>query len=442
MIRFREREFIGKVVSKEQSMYITIVTMCLYVVLTNCAVSLLNTLFVAAILCLLIISPIEIGFSIIVFGEAFLGYSAIPFPLPFGSSINVVTVWNVAMLIYAFRIIIKDNFSILKKKWLLVLLVIVFFALEFFGNSIKGAVNRSTMIIACYSFIAYFHSDREKRVMIAKSIIVMTLFIFVYGMLHLNLSYTAEGFRFAGVKDANNFALMCNISLFYILFEKRIFKHDLTYLCITPILILGCLITVSISGICTMAVLIFAFACLYNKKYRAIAVLVLIVFALVLGVIFPLLLTSEIGTLSYLAQRIYQIVENLKEGDYGSATTNRSDIWVQYMDLFKSFNFGDKLFGNASAVKDWMNSIKGNLASHNSYIDILLTYGFFGLFVLIALIINAIVSNAKEKDYKSLLLTLLLAINLFFRSIDSFLFFGLMLGCKAFNYTRRKDNAV
>ena len=412
--------------------------LCAYVVFTNCTVPILNTLFAAVLLCVVALCPMEIGLSVTLFLTMFFGFSVIRFPMVI-SGINMNTIRNVVALLFAFRVVAEKNFKFFKKLNFLLPFILYMFLMEFIGDTLTMAISRATMIIACWKFIKIRTTDARAFRTVEKLLIMMTLFTFIYGLIHIDISYGKDGFRFAGVEDPNNFALNCNICLFFIFSDKELFKNQLYKIAIVTALVIGCLLTVSMSGIFTLLALFVAFFCIFNKKYRAIGILLLIILALLVGVVFPLLISSEGGVFSFMAQRINLIYDSLLKGDMGTATTDRSDLWEQYMGMFDRLSVKDKFFGVPTLIEKWMAASEENLASHNFYIDTLISYGYIGLALYLGLLAYAIYTNVRERKYKQLLICLLLTANIFFRSMNSVLVMSLAL-CYELPENRKGEN--
>ncbi len=401
----------------------------LYVVLTNCENAILNTLLACFLFAVVLLGKMEMGLCAIIFIAVFFGYSVIELPLIF-SGMNIVTVRNIVSLIFAFKVVTNNNFEFFKKVRFVMLLALYMFLIKLVGDSFNAAVNIATMILACWQFIRIRVTDKAVFRIIAKAVVLMTMFTFVYGILHPEVNEEVGGFRFSGVRDSNNFALMCNISLFLIFSDKELFKSKANKALTVIALVIGVLLSISLSGIFTLAVLCTVFGCIFNKKYRALFIVAFLVFALFVFMIVPILANSDAGIFTSISQRLISVFTALEEEDYSAATTTRTDVWETYMSMFDKFSQGEKLFGNQTVIREWMAESEKNIASHNYYIDTLLSFGILGLSVLLLLISYSVINSIRYKNYKQLIICVLLAANLVFRSMENVLVMSMMLCCQ------------
>ena len=133
--------------------------------------------------------------------------------------------------------------------------------------------------------------------------------------------------------------------------------------------------TVSLSAV---AGLIVFYILYFNFKYKGRSKGKLFVLFFVAIIVFHRIWRngSGISFVDNVLLRIKRTIDIVDAGDYGKATSGRTEIWLEYMQVFKESKLLTKLFGTG-----YLNQYRIQNFSHyahNSYIDILLLSGMFG----------------------------------------------------------------
>ena len=165
-----------------------------------------------------------------------------------------------------------------------------------------------------------------------------------------------------------------------------------------------------------------------NKVYSTIGVLVLVVLFLVLLLFGDGILISfaqNEGIIGDISKRFLDITESVELGDYQSATTNRTMLWSYYLERYNSMPFINKIFGSQNYLNQLIYSY---YASHNSYIDILVGCGAFGLILFVIMFICNLIRHIRENDLRFVIFNVIFLINLLFRTFSGFsLLFPIMI---------------
>ncbi len=194
------------------------------------------------------------------------------------------------------------------------------------------------------------------------------------------------GIAGAGTDDPNIAAMYLCIA-FAILLSSQNLK---IWMKIPLILLisLSLISTVSISGLLAFAVIAFAFVLFMNKNRKNVLIIVSLVVVLLIAIsVFPLLglsSESEINSTNYLEYyqtKLEEKIGHLQNRNFDDATSDRTVNTTNNLEYFSAQPIVNQIFGGNSA------NPLNILVSHNSFADILLRFGYFGLFTLIIIII-------------------------------------------------------
>ena len=138
-------------------------------------------------------------------------------------------------------------------------------------------------------------------------------------------------------------------------------------------------------------------------------------FASFLPTIAEIAKSSNISAISAIGQRLSSMISDLIVGNYNGFSSGRLGLSSQYIEAFSNYNIVQMIFGNAGNL----GTLKVALgrASHNSYIDILLSYGLFGIGLFLLYVINIFYSFIKKNEWKSLVVAVLFLIVAFSRTL-------------------------
>lgn len=296
-------------------------------------------------------------------------------------------------------------------------------------------------IITLVLFNAYFSSFLENDEIellydnIKRVIALSVFFSVIYGLVTNNFFIEQrsgyENKRFNGVKDPNYMAMYLNIGLIFTLSCKSfVYKKSQVVLVIT--LIVGLILTKSMSGIILNSLTILIYLLLFKKnnlvrfvkqhkkKVIVISTIVLTTFMIVSGSLINNYSKQthvneygvEVGN-----NRVSDILVSFKEKDYDRLTSGRTVIWRDYFKYINNKSVLNKVIGDGLIVDPVYSSYWGKkMFSHNTYIDLLNSMGILGLvltsiFVFVKIKKNKIFNFELQNEnfeYRLLMFILLL----------------------------------
>lgn len=389
--------------------------LCLYISITNLNGALFALPFVAFCLGYAILMPIQKTVGILLVNMVFLGYSYINLGPSIGISNYGFT--HLCYLMVGVRALLgsellrgKLKLSFVKLPFLLLALYLV---LRHLTASLENGIYELAMMMCIWYLLLSCKDDRMKQ-SLAIQFVTTVLLVFVYYIFQHGIYEPDSSGRFPGVRDANNFALHCNLCI--VMWNG--FCRDVpgkAKRIVNIILIIGVLITGSVSGVATMLVIL---AMLFFDKNRKMASGLLVVVAVLIIVLLTVVFVplEKLAGMGGIVERFVKVAQQLIEGDLQSATTGRYGLWEFYMEEFTSFSPKNKLFGDLSAVNRIMEMT--SYASHNAYVDYLLSYGIVGMVLLVINILHRIVTHLVRKEKILLLLNLVIVVNAFFRTLS------------------------
>jgi len=406
---------------------ITLYFLCLLQVITGFSNSYVNLVFVAVLYLALITLPFKEAFKLLPVIIVYFGYTYVNMSLPGGIIFGNRYVSNFFIAILSIKALISYSRSILSKRYLVFILLMLFLICQrfYYGEYFK-IIWLICSMVAGLSYIAVIKRDRKCLAAFIDVFVFILATVYIYNLLHLGKYETpsAEGFRglqFAGMRDGNNFSLQANLCL-ALIFAANLHKTK-KYRWFIGFLVISSVVTISLSGIFTTLCILFLAAMRYVIKDKRLLAIILCLFILLIMAspfVIDILARSNIKVITGIVERINLSKEYLIAGDFNKLTSYRTYLWGVYMDEYNALSPMQQLTGNAKVVQQVLD--KGTLASHNAWIDFLITNGILGTSLfLIQLVINMYINWRRNEAFNNYL-TAVFILNVFMRSID-----GLML---------------
>lgn len=239
------------------------------------------------------------------------------------------------------------------------------------------------------SFLVYIIGEKYKislneYVIILNFYIICVLYIVVYGLIltpnvitgfsSLTQSYGNEfkSFLFSN-HELGMYLVFAIIScLFCYHFHK---KNKIMYICFIFILLIGLVLTFSRTSMLALAIFLFVYILtLKNKKLK---------FVISIFIILLILLALDPSVSDF----IINIVFKSKH-----ATSGREEMLNFGINYFQNLDFVDKCFGVGAGQVNIISKSFGHSTLHNGFLQVLLTFGYFGLIILFGLLINSIIN--------------------------------------------------
>ncbi len=410
----QEKQMVKATIDKE-AIYVPLI-ICLYIALTNLK-GFFAVPFVLFSLVYLLARPSKYGIGILVINIMYLGYSYINIYPAAGMSnyayshysylFFAITVFREHCATNGMRFRIKANWG-----KTVVGIFFVYVAIRRFNVSITEFLY-IVFLMLCVFAISKTLSNIDNRRILGFQFLIIVLSVWVYFVLQRGVYLENDG-RFPGVRDANNFALYSNLCLILVNCYCKQIKTQYRII-INIILALGIIATISVSGFATMAVIFLFLLPKHSRKgvmwTLAVGVLILLA-SIVILVIPPQIFANMGGSIG----RIANIIQLIQLGDMNHATTGRFDFWIYYLERFQYMDFNLRLMGDLHLTSQ-IQSFLG-YASHNTYIDLLLTYGYIGIGLFVAGVILRLVDHVRNKDTGFMLASLVMIVNIIFRSMS------------------------
>lgn len=257
-----------------------------------------------------------------------------------------------------------------------------------------------------YTFVLDFRGSKNFWQKTFLAIIISTAFAVIYGKTqHTELNRWVSGLgstkQLFGTLGTTRFGLYLCISLIYPLyFESK--KYVRVLLCV--LLSVAVLQTVSMTAL-AMLIGVFSFYFFTSKQSGMtkvlITILIVIIFILLM-ILWPHI--SQIDIIRPIAQRIENIMSDIDAGNINEATSGRADLTTVYMNRFNNLPLLDRIFGGGIL------ETAGSWYSHNSYIDLLTYFGYFGIALLLILQIVRVFQYWRSPEFLQIILLKLLVI--------------------------------
>lgn len=412
-------------VSKEKAAMWAGIILTLLMAMTNGEVKIINTIYVVLTFAGILVFPLSFSLASMAGVAIYLGYSYIELTthIPFIQSAH--TFQNFFYIIVMVKIFYEEGIEFLWQARKSIILFMVYITFTYLGVT-KSYIVFFREIGMVYTLLWLFYDiskKGERSKMFMQAFMIILISVFIYNPLH-NITEASNSARFAGVRDANNFSICCNVSLVFLLFMDNFKKLALPI----AVMVIGCLLTVSVSGMVCM-IAIFSVYFLFKKGTMTAVVFIgiVIIVALMFGPIVSVIDAMNIPFLDAYIGRISDITHQLSLGNYDVATTSRTFLWELHMKIFNNLPTYKQYFGDPYFMSELLTD-EGILAPHNSFIDMLYSMGYIGtgLFLLVA--INTIIYYVKQKQPYFALISFIFLVNAFFRSLSGFsLYFPILL---------------
>ncbi|KRF60811.1 hypothetical protein ASG99_07695 [Bacillus sp. Soil768D1] len=243
---------------------------------------------------------------------------------------------------------------------------------------------------------------------IFKLFIFSTLIAIFWGLIHQNFILGGDQFismmRFSGTQEPNVMALYINISILFLLYLKWELKKK------APLFILlyiGLFLTVSMSGFMLNSIIICLFFLLNKNTFVNIKASIKYFFILLLFILSIIILKDHLSVLDIPLARLQEKINYVLEGNLNSATTGRTELSNRYFNEYKQLDVHQKILGiftfNNNNILTYFKLNKMNV-SHNTYIDMLFSFGILGMIVFFGYVFRTICLNIKTEYFKCLLI--------------------------------------
>ena len=242
-----------------------------------------------------------------------------------------------------------------------------------------------------------------------ESVLYGVSFSIIYGLIVGNyMIEQRNGFitkRFNGTIDPNFTAFYINVALVINMFRDRDKRESkcniIVNYVIYGILIIGLLLTKSITGITINIVSMIVFSLIkYKKNIKRIIfnrkrfLLLISIFLVIITVFGYFVIYKNYNNVHYdpygnvvANNRIADIIQSVKKMDINSLTSHKADDWHIYLNDIINSSFDKIMFGHGMYPELlYSDYFSKNVESHNTYIDFLRCYGFVGAIIIIIFI--------------------------------------------------------
>lgn len=298
--------------------------------------------------------------------------------------------------------------------------IIILISVLFYGvmNFLVGTRNLSGIGIGINVLIVIYatklYNDKYQYSEFWKALffvlLVSTLLSIIYGIINdTGLSRWISGMGYMpqlyGTLGTARIGMFIVASLIYPVFyiKKKVIRVGLSIL-----LTILAFMTLSITTIICL-LNFWAIVLIFKRKATFENVLKLfLVMILVLLILF--IFGSQIKEVSFIKPiviRVSSMIESFQMGDMKSATSSRSNLLDAYMDDFRELPIFNKIFGTFyinrfSIIIGYNNEIQNY--AHNSFVDILLYTGFFGVISIMLLLFKNLKFHKKRYEFLPILL--------------------------------------
>lgn len=400
----------------------------------------LNNKFIntIAILCVVLYIALSKGKNVLFIYPVvfiYMGYSNLNLET-IGFTLDISTSANIIYLLIAIKLIISSYILRINKWSILYFLVLIVCCLNILiTNKPSQALFMAAKLITVYNIITSIQLEKNNNQTddgftsgFILSLLIAIIGEVIYGVLFStpSLDNTWRSAQFGGVKDPNNLSLHCCLlfALTSIVNPHAVGKQLKNIIeILMPIIIFA---SISFTGIVTILVFL---AIVIWKRLNGIKKIVMSFFLFILLVVTSLinypellskLVNSKQSKIAALAQRINLMLIQYRTGNYERLTSGRTTLWKKYFVEFQNQRLHLQVLGNSGNLNDLVR--KFGIASHNVYIDFLISYGFIGSFLICILTLSNWVSKLHKRRYGNLIVNIVFAITFFSRSFDLSIF--------------------
>lgn len=412
-----------------------VITFCVfltaYVIMTNFSNPLLNTFFILITLIIALFVPGRFSIFLLPTLIIYFGFSF----LDFSNYLGIVKNQFITLYIFAF---VARNFLLFKKYhcfrdefWKVGLFACLLFCL-IIQKDLTSIIKLVFTGVFSILFVVCFKKDKSFSSLFTKSLFFALVSAVVYNLVAVYVLKVPDAQvqlyekRFSGAGDANNYSLWSVICILLFDYTKCI-KFKRHYYIALLFLIFGTIITISMSGIISLLLVLFVkffsigfFKKPFNNQHpnitKSFAVLATVLVLISIAAGLEALFNSNSITLKVF-QRVINIKSDIDAGDLSSATSSRSSLWEYYLDQWSLGSANQKMFGDYSVYRALLKN-EDLIASHNTFIDLLIVYGRIGLFVIVIYLFLSFFVKKRKKSKIEKLIVFIFALNIFFRSFD------------------------
>jgi hypothetical protein len=238
-----------------------------------------------------------------------------------------------------------------------------------------------------------------------KMFIISTCIAIIWGLIHQNFMFGGDQLvqmmRFSGTQEPNVMALYINISILFLLFLNWNIKNKIP---LFIFLYIGLFLTVSMSGFMVNLIIICLFI-IFNRNLNNFFISYFKYIVIFIFFIFLIVLFKDLPIIGVPLVRLQEKLNYVLQGNFSSATTGRTDLNSIYFDAFKQLNFYQKFIGiltfNNINILTFLGLNKINV-SHNTYIDMLFSFGYLGLIIFNLYIILCLYFKKKNEYFRCL----------------------------------------
>jgi len=389
----------------------------------------INTVFIVISLLVALFAPKTFGYSLYAGTIVYLGYSYIQLTNYISDTLSSSTYIHYLCLAVLINCVMRGDGILKQIKAMnpVYFIFIAWFSLSRIPLSYLSAIGLFVQCFFLWKLINEVKDDSRIFRSFFYALILALFSTYLYAAIWSELLSEDLKYGFCGARDSNNFAYLCNLCIVLLQYDKEI-KSKTKYI-LTFLLVIGVLLTVSMSGFASLMA-IFIASKIFKKKRGIVTIWVYILFftsilILVFGNTVLSTLATHSGIIGNITSRLTNIFGALKVGDYQSVTTNRTILWGYYIAQYQSMSFTQKLFGSQLIVTGLQ---KSYYASHSSFVDLLVGCGVLGLLIFIIMYISNLVKNLKNGDIKLAAFSFIFLVNLAFRTFSGFsLLFPIML---------------
>ena len=357
------------------------------------------------------------------------------------------TIFKIFVLISVMKLFLENKQLTLKcNRFLLIFFMLAAYVVMNLQDVLPGSVSIIicvlTMFMVCFSCYKMQDSEFFRRAMFGFAIFAVAAG--VYGVLHGNSRVvSAEGeamLRFCGTSSDPNIMGYKFVVGFVALWFTDFIKNKVLKFLIAGFLIYVIFRTVSTTAflaLCITFILIVALQEISINKLFIIAFCCVGSLLVIFNLENILLFLAEKEPFGLNVDRLLIQYYSFSLGDYSGATSLRTDIWDGYMDyFFHEQNLFSQLFGgnisNIYGVEKNFAKMSWGAAAHNTNIDILMSVGFVGLFLIYRSSLITLKSNVldykRTHDRLSAMRITVKLLTLFYTfSFSAFLSYGFMI---------------
>ena len=360
----------------------------------------------------------------------FMGFSNLTMNIV-GGTLDISTAANIIYLLMLIKLLYCNHVIKIYNGTGLYFLVLVICSLNILvTNKLSQAIFLVAKMFIIYHILSKLNEEKEEnteKIFTHKFIMALLIAIVgevIYGVLFpvASTSGTWRAVQFGGVKDPNNLSLHCCLlfAIAVILNPEAVSKPLKRFIAIfMPLIVFA---SISFTGITMISVLlIIGLNKQLNGTKKVIAIFIFSIIAIAASFInysslLSTLTNSNQSTVAAFAQRLNLMLTQYKTGNYERLTSGRTALWIDYYTSFKAGNMATKLFGNAGYMNELV-KIYG-IASHNIYIDFLISYGIVGILFITLMLLSNWKNKIIKKSWDNIFVNLIFAITFFSRTFD------------------------